>query len=120
MIYKLNELKELIQIEIEDLDVEVFDIENRRVALTKIGDVEVSTVFLVVDHNPLGDRPVVFETMIFREDNDDNEMYRYCTWKEAEEGHWKIVKNLVDTKNEILEITQEKLRYNLEDLKKKT
>ena len=50
------------------------------------GDVRVSTVFLGMDYGM--DFPLLFETMIFgRENNDDP--WRYSTWEEAEEGHRK-------------------------------
>lgn len=65
------------------------DINNRRVAKTIIGKVEISTVFLVYDHSfhlPGGGKPVLFETMIFGGKHNEYQE-RYCTWTEAEEGH---------------------------------
>ncbi len=63
--------------------------DNRRVAETKKGGVNVSTVFLGLDHNFINDgTPILFETMIFG-GKYDQEQWRYCTWKEAEEGHKK-------------------------------
>lgn len=64
----------------------------RRVALTKITeDVEVSTVFLGLDHN-FGDggEPVLFETLVFG-GTMDGYMDRYTNWIEAEQGHQAIV-----------------------------
>lgn len=68
---------------------------KRRVAYDeiKVGrkKVEVSTVFLGIDHNFLGrGTPILFETMVFG-GRYDKEMYRYTTWKKAEEGHKKVL-----------------------------
>ena len=46
----------------------------------------VSTVFLALDHNFRGGKPLVFETMVFGSDG-ELDMKRYTTWKEAETGH---------------------------------
>lgn len=53
--------------------------------------VEVSTVFLGVDHRFIGDGlPIVFETMIFGRDGGPEIAARYCTFDEAVAGHEKI------------------------------
>lgn len=51
----------------------------------------VSTVFLGLDHNyaQTGD-PILFETLVFGGPM-DGEMYRYCTYAEAEQGHDRIL-----------------------------
>lgn len=60
---------------------------DRKVAQTKIGDIEISTVFLGLNHNYLNrDSPLVFETIAFGGPR-DGEMERYSTWEEAEMGH---------------------------------
>lgn len=60
---------------------------DRRVAFTDIDEVEVSTVFLGLDHSFLSEGPpVLFETMIFGGEH-DGWMERYSTWEEAEIGH---------------------------------
>lgn len=84
---------------------------DRRVALTTLGDkVEVSTVFLGVDHNFYGEGPpILFETMVFykldkpvitklpwRKEpsvriTGTGLQVRYATWEEAEEGHARVV-----------------------------
>lgn len=47
----------------------------------------ISTVFLGLDHNYLGDgEPTLFETKVFRKDGAEYTR-RYKTWAEAEEGH---------------------------------
>lgn len=62
---------------------------KRRVALTKIGDAEISTVFLGLDHSfGVGPR-LLFETMVFGGELAE-ETNRYSTWREAEQGHKAI------------------------------
>jgi hypothetical protein len=96
-------LEELVLFEKED---------GHRVALTRLGDkVQVSTVFLGIDHNYFGiGPPILFETMVFykrdvprirkspftnRAEVDDvgigNPQIRYATWDEAEAGHRRVV-----------------------------
>lgn len=62
-----------------------------RVGKTKIGPYEISTVFLVVNHDHGSGNPVLFETMVFTDDpgliDDGYEQRRYRTWQEALEGH---------------------------------
>lgn len=55
---------------------------------TRVGLVEVSTVFLGLDHRYCGDDgpPILFETMIFGDGRDDYQE-RYVTLAEAEAGH---------------------------------
>lgn len=66
--------------------------ENRIVEHTQIGDVLISTVFLGMNHNwRPDDEPLLFETMIFGGDFDNNQ-FRYATWGEAEEGHAECVR----------------------------
>jgi hypothetical protein len=64
--------------------------ETRRIAKTKVGDAEVSTVFLSVDHAFGSGQPVLFETMIFDGPHGDSQ-WRYHTKAEAEAGHAQIV-----------------------------
>ena len=67
------------------------DLSNRRVGDDTIDGQRVSTIFLQFDHNwGSNGKPVLFETMIFGGEYDQN-MWRYCTWDEAKEGHDKIV-----------------------------
>lgn len=71
----------------------------------------ISTVFLGLDHNFGGGKPLLFETMVF--DTNDKKKYkigdnehesigeemetnRYSTWEEAEAGHKKLVKKWND------------------------
>src|SRR5579872_1108631 len=65
---------------------------DRRIDFTNLGKVRVSTVFLGLDHNFLGKRPHIFETMVFgRFDTLDLYCKRYSTYDEAEDGHIAVV-----------------------------
>ena len=57
-----------------------------RVARTAHGGVIVSTVFLGLDHNWGDGPPLLFETMVFGGEHDE-EQERYATWDEAVAGH---------------------------------
>lgn len=68
---------------------------HRRIALDTVGDLEVSTVFLGLNHAYTREHPpVLFETMVFRGDESTGEQERYCTWAEAEAGHREMVERL--------------------------
>lgn len=58
-----------------------------RVGRSSHNGVEVSTVFLGMEHgqDELG-RPILFETLVFGGPHDGMQC-RYCTWEEAEAGH---------------------------------
>lgn len=65
--------------------------DKRVVKKTQLPDgVQVSTVFLGMDHNYMGGKPILFETMIFGGEHDEYQE-RYSTWEEAEEGHDKAI-----------------------------
>jgi hypothetical protein len=63
-----------------------------RVAETELPNGRVSTVFLGFDHNwyPEGP-PILFETMVFLNNDDSQEQRRYATWEQAEAGHAEAV-----------------------------
>ena len=82
--YKLNGKVPVPTQNLNEIDI------GRRVGLTEIGDIRVSTVFLGIDHNFCGGAPLLFETMIFGGPH-DQEMQRYSTWDEAENGHEQMV-----------------------------
>ena len=70
-----------------------FETADRSVARTEFDGLNgayVSTVFLGLDHDWTGTRPILFETMCFGGPL-DGEMYRYSTWEEAEDGHQAMV-----------------------------
>lgn len=101
MFYTLDENNQPVPCEAKDMAV------GRRVAYWSEGEIVVSTVFLGVDHNHLGDEPVLFETMTLVSGNDAN--YQRCgTWAEAEVIHAaEVLKyangGLEDTSNAVVE-----------------
>lgn len=72
---------------------EWFEKSDRKVERTTVGEADVSTVFLGLDHSFGDGPPVLFETMIFGGEHDQDQ-WRYCTKQEAIEGHNRIVKQL--------------------------
>ena len=60
------------------------------VGKTKVGEVEVSTVFLCHDHNWSGGQPILFETMVFGGEWDQSQ-WRYHTRAQALAAHDQIV-----------------------------
>jgi hypothetical protein len=71
--------------------------EYRRIALTNLpSGIEVSTVWLGINHRFVGDGPpLIFETMVFGGEHNE-EMWRYATENEARQGHEWVVKMLQD------------------------
>jgi hypothetical protein len=63
---------------------------ERHVAETNIGDIFISTVFLVINHAFDDGEPILFETMIFGGVH-GGYCERYATWEEAEKGHKRAV-----------------------------
>lgn len=70
--------------------------EQRRVSQDQVGEWDISTVFLGIDHNhSLHGPPLLYETMIFASGSSmDLACWRYHTREAAEEGHNKVVKAL--------------------------
>jgi hypothetical protein len=69
-----------------------FEKADRHVCRTEVGDVKVSTVFLGIDHafGGFGDKPVLFETMVFGGPHDQWQD-RCSTWDEAVVMHQKAL-----------------------------
>ncbi len=65
----------------------------KRVDFTSRDGVDVSTVFLGRDHAYFGDAPLLFETMVFGGEF-DQEQERYSTLQEAKDGHAAMVKKV--------------------------
>jgi len=64
-----------------------YETASRRVAKTEVSDeVNVSTVFLGLDHSFGDGSPELFETMIFGGEHDQYQE-RFETWEQAEAGH---------------------------------
>jgi len=74
-----------------------FESADRVVAKTTINGVDVSTVFLGLDHQFGEGPPLVFETMVFG-GSLDGEQERYSTWAEAEAGHRVMCDRVVSGK----------------------
>lgn len=67
----------------------------------------VSTIFLGVDYNLFGDRPILFESMAFLSRSRGEELCdRYSTWAEAEEGHYAMLRQ---AKIELLGVRADKV-----------
>jgi len=96
MYYKLSG-HEVVPCPMEEWAAEFSNTDKRKIVSTDFEEgVTVSTVFLGMDHRFGGDGPpIIFETMIFCKDGIlhelDQQMWRYCTWDEAEEGHRKVL-----------------------------
>lgn len=68
---------------------------RRQVAYTEVAKGNLSTVFVGYNMNLFGPYPICFETMAFFEfEPEEQYQMRYATWKEAEEGHNRIVRLL--------------------------
>lgn len=66
---------------------EMFEDPARKlVSCTMGGDITVSTVFLGLNYNWGEGPPILFETMIFGGEHDEDQ-WRYATWDEAVAGH---------------------------------
>ena len=63
---------------------------TKRIAVDTVGDVRVSTVFLMIDHSWDGGQPILFETMTFGGDWDEYQ-WRYRSYDDALAGHAAIV-----------------------------
>jgi hypothetical protein len=70
-----------------------FEVADNRVALTEIGTVKISTVFLGIDHQWDAGPPLLFETVIFGLPDEAGAFQERCsTWEEAEIVHEEAVK----------------------------
>lgn len=69
--------------------------DDRRVAHTKVAGVEVSTLWIGIDHGDGMGPPQIFETMIFGGEYDGHQV-RYATEEQAVDGHKHIVSRLRD------------------------
>jgi hypothetical protein len=66
--------------------------EATRVGWDVVGEINVSTVLLCIDHAFTGGPPLIFETMVFGESSPmDQYMRRYATLADAQEGHAETV-----------------------------
>lgn len=72
------------------------NLDNRKVAYDKVGNIIISTVFLGIDHSILDEieSPILFETAIIKGDDIEIEE-RYTSYEKVIEGHNKY-KDLID------------------------
>ena len=70
-----------------------FETANRHVAKDEIDGVSISTVFLGLDHGFGDGPPILFETMVFGGEL-DQEQERYATFEQAEKGHKLMVERI--------------------------
>jgi len=68
---------------------------DRKIANTVVGDNTVSTVFLGLDHSFGVGPPLLFETMIFSTDDDDEYQTRAETREQALEQHITAIESLL-------------------------
>lgn len=91
MYYKLNEAKEPVKCDLMEWS-NMFENDDRRVAFDAIEGKEVSTVFLGLDHNYFGGKPLLFETMVFDEgESSEHYCLRYSTYEQALKGHQEAI-----------------------------
>lgn len=96
--YGLDAQHNAIPISVAEAHKLMEDFASRLVARTVIGEVIVSTVFLVFDRRRRGGEgpPVLFETMAWF----DGRQRRYCTWAEAVAGHNALVAEIIEDRKD--------------------
>lgn len=68
------------------------DPDYKRVAFTKLpNDIEISTVWLGLDHQYGDGPPIIFETMAFGLGREEEDIDRYSTEAEAIAGHERMI-----------------------------
>ncbi len=79
---------------LQDFGRDFVNMELRRVGFDSLSNgLEISTVWMGLDHNFGGGRPLIFETMVFANGRgSDFNMARYSTLEEARLGHKMFVK----------------------------
>lgn len=73
----------------------LFESDDRQIRFDRVGDVEISTVWIGIDHSLrfTGGPVLIFETMIFGGEH-DKDMWRYSTEDEAIAGHERITREI--------------------------
>ena len=84
--YKLDENHIPVPCDLYEWGKMFEDGDGRRVGYVEEGDISVSTVFLGMNHNWGDGPPLLFETMIFGGEHDQDQ-WRHATWDEAVAGH---------------------------------
>lgn len=75
-----------------------FDAADRTVACTRSGSIIISTQFTGRNFAPAGAHPLLFETLVARQDFSDFCWRWYSTWWAAEEGHEELVRAVKATR----------------------
>lgn len=81
-------------------------IEERRVALDRVEEYEISTVFLGLDHSIFEGVSHIFETAVFDPSGEVDVMKRYATYEAAERGHGEVVDSMRVLERNGMEITR--------------
>lgn len=63
------------------------DIDYKRIVKETVGEYEISTIWLGVDHGSGGGPPMIFETAVFADTDEETITLRYATLEEAQAGH---------------------------------
>lgn len=96
MYYKLNDDKSVSRCKLlewaEQLE-EMYKKDTHHIGEDCVNNMRISTVWLGLDHQWVdGESPLLFETMIFKDNNFDSDyLERYSTYEQALEGHKKAV-----------------------------
>ena len=77
-----------------------FEKADRTVKKSTVEDMEISTVFLGMEHGEFEGQPLLFETMIFSGEFNE-EMIRTTTWEKAERVHDVVVDRLRERQKKI-------------------
>jgi hypothetical protein len=75
-----------------------FETADRVVSKTNFGDIQISTVFLGLDHQFDEGRPILYESMVFGGKLNER-CIRYSTREEAITGHNELVAEVVKADN---------------------
>ena len=102
MFYKLDRHKKVVECSLAEAMRFAMDMNKKSVAQTRIGNIEISTVFLCIRNPSDGG---LFETMIFdlRTQEPLDMVRRYETFDEARECHFALVKIIQDHVEEFLQ-----------------
>lgn len=95
--YILNEDGTVRKVSLLEWAAQLENDDVRRIGSDHIGPYFISTVFLGLDHNYGGGEPLLFETMIFSDDNEPGASeycYRYHDIDEARTGHRAAVEEV--------------------------
>lgn len=91
-LYILSSNHDIIRCYDEKIWLKWFEYSNKTICTTTDKGITVSTVFLGIDHNFSKGLPILFETMIFRDDDEYELIQRHSTYEEAKIGHENICK----------------------------